>query len=196
MIHVCSWATVNGEADRSWMIVTTHLPIYHNSSSMDDLNNLICTWKGRMRKVIYKFTSLWSWSKIGVFAIGEKPIAGNPSSLKLRASVEAGKISGFPSFPPASFTAPSNNAHHGLELSTAVRTGSPDLPSTDCFCLNCPSYYHGQIIQQKRKQQMYTIFFPKISDHLRKNKYRNNKEENHYSYHTKKIFTMNTLSYQ
>lgn len=80
---------------------------------------------------------------MGVLAIGENPMAGTPRSRKYRASVEAGKISGFPTFPLAFLIAPSNRAHQGFELSDAVRIGFPNLSYTETFCLNCPSYNHS-----------------------------------------------------
>lgn len=44
-------------------------------------------------------TSLWSWNKIGVVVIGEKPRVGIPLCLMNLESVVEAKISGFASVP-------------------------------------------------------------------------------------------------
>lgn len=70
-------------------------------------------------------TSLWSWSKIGVFFIGEKPKVGIPLCLINLASVVEAKISGFPSCPPTAATACTKRDHHGLVSSVDVIKGWP-----------------------------------------------------------------------
>lgn len=82
-------------------------------------------------------TSLWSWSSIGVFVIGENPRAGMPSCLTKRESVVEDKISGLDSFPPAEVMAFSNMSHHGFDSFVAVNMGRPATSVTGPFRMSC-----------------------------------------------------------
>lgn len=116
----------------------TSMPLRNTLSSRNcnveiTLNSAITLHKKKYDSRQRLITSLWSWSKIGVFIIGENPRAGTPICLTNRASVVEDKISGFASFPPEEIIACSNTDHHGFNSLAGVSKGRPVTSLTGPF---------------------------------------------------------------
>ena len=103
-------------------------------------------------------TSSCSCSKMGVFAIGEKPKTGIPNCLMNRASVVEANISGFASFPPTAVIACWKTDHHGLELLVGVSKGRPLQSLMGPFSLICHiNKVISDLFAKKKKKRKFKI---------------------------------------